>query len=128
VTIAFALLFFILVPSGSHADEISLKQTSKSGLQGWTLAKYKSGRGEWMNSTLVVTDRTGKVSKFRAEYGFIEQWGFVDNDTAIVIRSVNAHGPSYWQKFDIKSRKLIDDYFYSKSPNRTPSWAKTFYE
>jgi len=105
-----------------------MKQDGPNGLEGWTVGTGKNYRDEWMNSNLVVRTKGGKVVKFRAEYAFIDKWGFADNNQCVVIRSINAHGPFYWQKYEIKSGKLIADYYRSKDPEHIPAWVSPFLE
>lgn len=106
--------------------KISMEQISKSGIRGWTVATAKNYQGAWMNSCLVVLGPNAKKTEFAAEYAFIDLWGFVDHDSAVVLRSIGARGPYRWQKFSLSSGKLLEDYFRSKNTDPVPSWVKPF--
>ena len=122
---AFFLLLAVFSCAGEQPDQVSLHRTSKTGLQGWTHADHRHSSGTWMNSTLVIKTRQGKIKTFRSEYAFIIGWAFCHSDSCVVIQSQNAHGPYYWQLYDISSGKLLDDYYRSKA-DEFPEWAKQF--
>ena len=118
-------LFCVLAFSTSRAEEqTSLKLTSKGGIQGWTLATAKHSQGEWMNSTLVIVTKSKVEKKLSASRAFIEVWGFADSDTAVVVRSRNSHGPSWIEKFDVATGKLVAECPGSNHFKDTPKWAQ----
>lgn len=118
------MLCLAAVRTGYAEDQISLKLTSQSGLQGWTLATARNSKGEWINSTLVIVTKS-KEETFRASRAFIEVWGFADlEDTAVIVRSRNLHGPSWIEKFDIKTGKLLAQCQGSNELKDTPKWAQ----
>jgi len=78
-----------------------------------------------MNSTLVVITKNRRIRTFRAEYAFIVGWDFCRDDSCVVIQSINAHGPFYWQLFDIASGKELESYFRSKA-DTIPEWVHLF--
>lgn len=124
-TLLLTTLLCLLVVSTSHAEEqTSLKQTSNDGIRGWTLATAKHSKGEWMNSTLVIVTKAKVEKKFRASRAFIEVWGLADSDTAVVVRSRNSHGPSWIEKFDIATGKLVAECQGSNYLKDTPKWAQ----
>jgi hypothetical protein len=55
---------------------------------------------------------------------FIEDWQFVDHDTAVIVRSRGRHGPSHIYKFSLKTGMLVDHTKGSESNADTPDWAK----
>ena len=106
------------------AEHKFLTLESKGGLKGWTIATAEHSRGGWMNTTLVVVDKKKVKRKFQASRAFIERWGFADSDRAVVVRSRNAHGPSWIEKFDISTGELIAECAGSNSFEDTPRWAQ----
>lgn len=108
----------------TRSTHCELAKVSKSGLVGWTYAAGQHSRGDWMNDELCIArskhDRT-HISTSRA---FIEVWAFTDNDTHVVTRSRHYHGPSWIEKFDISTGKLIDECEGSNFLKDTPKWAQ----
>lgn len=104
----------------------SLERQTKSGLKGWTVATARNDRNAWINRRLIVVDQNNKEHEFDAEFAFIWDWGFTDEDKNIVICSINAHGPFHWEKFEISTGKRIDYYFRYMDPNNIPEWVKPF--
>jgi hypothetical protein len=118
--------FLIVTTVSLVADEnISLKQISPNGLTGWTRAASRHSSGAWMNRFLDIKTKNGDVKEFEAEYAFIIGWAFSRSDTCVVIQSQNAHGPYYWQIFDISTGKLLDEFYRSKA-DKFPEWAIDF--
>ncbi len=78
-----------------------------------------------MNSTLIIQNKNGTKKEFRAGYAFIEAWGLIDGDRFAVIRSRNSHGPARWEKFDVRSMKLIEEYHYTKG-SPVPVWVNPY--
>lgn len=105
----------------------SLSKEGPQRLRGWTEATAKHSRDGWMNQTLVVKGPGTARREFRAQYAFIEAWAFTDEGGSVVIRSRNAHGPAYYQKYEVKGTKLLDDYYGSKAP-KFPDWVKPVLE
>ena len=117
----------IIAISTSHGEgHVSLKLTSPSGFKGWTLATAKHSQGEWMNSTLVIVTKAEVEKTFKASRAFIEVWGFADSDTAIVVRSRNSHGPSWIEKFDLVTGKVVAECQGSNNLKDTPKWAQSW--
>lgn len=112
------------VVATSAADQVFLKQTSQTGIQGWTLAAARHSDGSWMNSILILIKPDGGKKQIRSSYAFIEKWGFSDGDATVVIRARQAHGPSWIQKFDISSCKLLAECQGSRFLRDTPIWAR----
>jgi hypothetical protein len=120
-----AILVCVFAALPSYADDqITLRQTSRSGFKGWTVATAKHSQGTWMNSTLVIVTRDKVQQKIHASRAFIEVWGFTESDKAVVVRSRNAHGPSWIEKFDSTTGKLIAECPGSNHIKDTPTWAQ----
>ncbi len=119
-----------LVKSGENPDvikpngNISLRQTSESGLSGWTEAGGRHSKGQWMNGLLKIQKDDDTVQTFHSQYGFIIGWAFSRGDTAVVVQSQNSHGPYYWQIFDIASGKQLEEFFDVQST--WPEWVIDF--
>lgn len=77
-----------------------------------------------MNSTLVIVTKAKVEKTFRASRAFIEVWGFADSDTTAVVRSRNSHGPSWIQKFDLATGKVVAECPGSDDFKDTPKWAQ----
>jgi hypothetical protein len=126
-TLLMAAMLCTLATSASRAeDQISLKLTSQSGVQGWTLATAKHSGGEWMNSTLVIFTPSKVEMKIRVSRAFIETWGFADSDKAVVVRSRHSHGPSWIEKFDIATGRVVAECQGSNHLEHTPKWAQAW--
>ena len=121
------LMLAIAAYGGEQPDQNSLPRKSTTGLEGWTHADYRHSKGAWMNSTLVVKTKNGKIKKFAAEYAFIVGWDYCYDDSCVVIQSQNAHGPFYWQLYDISSGKLLDSFYRSKA-DVFPEWVHQFFQ
>jgi hypothetical protein len=73
-----------------------------------------------MNSQVRIA-RGGKVvANFHVSRAFIDLWDFTDNDTCVVIRCVNAHGPS-WIRID--TGELVGE---GPCSDNVPEWAKPY--
>jgi hypothetical protein len=112
------------VLAASAAGHVFLKQTSQTGIQGWTVAADRHSGGSWMNSILILISPDGGKKQIRSSYAFIEKWGFSDGDATVVIRARQAHGPSWIQKFDVSSCKLLAECQGSGFLGATPIWAR----
>lgn len=105
-------------------ENISLRQKSDNGLEGWTIATVQNTRGEWVNSKLVIAVSPNHKVILTSSDPFIEKWGFADNGKNVVVRSRFAHGPSLIQKFEIASGKVIAECKGSDYLKDTPEWAR----
>ena len=119
------LLSAVLTYARERTDQISLQHKSATGMQGWTRSDHRNFSGAWMNSTLVIKTTQGRLKTFPSEYVFIVGWDFCNSDSCVVIQSINAHGPFYWQLYNIASGKLLDTYYRSKN-DEFPKWVKQF--
>lgn len=100
-------------------------KVSKSRLVGWTYARGRHSRGMWMNNQLCIARNSQDRTLFNASRAFIEVWGFTDNDTHVVMRSRNAHGPTWIEKFSIDTGRLVAECSGFDSPD-TPEWARPY--
>jgi hypothetical protein len=100
-----------------------LPKVSHSGVVGWTHAVVQHSRGGWMNTQLRIARDGRLIAHFDVSRAFIDLWDFADNDTCVVIRCVNAHGPSWIQKHRIDTGELV-----AEGPTRgnVPEWAKPY--
>jgi hypothetical protein len=100
-----------------------LPKVSDSGLVSWTFGATQHSRGGWMNTQLRIARDRRLIARFNVSRAFIDLWDFADNDTCVVVRCVNAHGPSWIQKFRIDTGELVAE--GSASPDG-PKWAKPY--
>jgi hypothetical protein len=102
-----------------------LPRVSATGLVGWAHALFINARGWPVDSVLRVCWPDGHHKDFKADSAFIEIWNFVENDTAVVIKSRGAHGPAAYIKYDLRSGKdLAHADAFSGTP--LPGWAKPY--
>ena len=102
-----------------------LPKVSATGLVGW--AKYDNlGYRNYPifdNVRIVWPDEHHR--DFPSRCSFIEAWDFADNNTAIVIKSREAHGAPNIQKYDLATGKVIADVDgWQNEP--WPPWAKPY--
>ena len=100
-----------------------LPMTSHSGLVGWTHALGQHSRGGWMKSQLRIARDGHLIAHFDVSRAFIDEWDFTDKDTCVVIRCVNAHGPSWIQKYRIATGELVAE---GSGSHDVPDWAKPY--
>jgi hypothetical protein len=100
-----------------------LPKVSASGLVGWTHAVAQHSRGGWMNSQLRIARDGRLIAHFNVSRAFIDFWDFSDDDTCVVIRCVNAHGPSWIQKYRIDTGELVAE---GSGRDDGPDWAKPY--
>jgi hypothetical protein len=100
-----------------------LPKVSSSGLVGWTHAVGQHSRGGWMNTQLRIARDGRLIAHFDVSRAFIDFWDFTDKDTCVVIRCVNAHGPSWIEKYRIDTGDLIAE---GSCSHDVPEWAKPY--
>lgn len=110
--------------AGDQAGAVSLMRETATH-EGWTVANFRHSKGAWMNRTLVMKTEQGNRKTFDAQYAFIVGWNFCRDDSCVVIQSQNAHGPYYWQLFDISSGKVLEEFYRSKTDD-VPDWVIDF--
>jgi hypothetical protein len=98
---------------------------SPTGLVGWTRYTARNHYGEPVNDILRVRFLSGRIKDF--QHGpFIEEWAFVDSDSAVVIKSRGRHGPATYIKYSLSTGKVIDAVGRSATYDSMPAWAKPF--
>jgi hypothetical protein len=117
----------ISVTFSDHHDEMwtttghcLLPKVSDSGLVGWTFGATQHSRGGWMNTQLRIARDRRLVARFNVSRAFIDLWDFANKDTCVVIRCVNAHGPSWIQKYRIDTGELVAE------SSGSDDWAKPY--
>jgi len=106
--------------------QCELPRVSKSGLVGWTYADDRHSRGVWMNNVLCIARSRRDISHFDADAAFIDLWDFTDNDTCVVIRYRNIHGPSWIDKIRLDTGETTEHCFGSGTVEETPEWARPY--
>lgn len=97
-------------------------RVSSTGLVGWTRYNNRNHWGEPVNITLRVRFLDGRIRDF--EWGpFIEEWMFLDRDTAVAIKARGRHGPARYAKYDLRTGKLIEAFGSATNLPQTPAWA-----
>jgi hypothetical protein len=100
-----------------------LPKASHSGLVGWTYGTAQHSRGGWMNIQLRIPRDRRLIARFNVPRAFIDLWDFADKDTCVVIRCVNAHGPSWIQKYRIDTSELVAE---ASASHDVSEWAKPY--
>lgn len=101
---------------------------SPNGLIGWTRYTDRNDHEEPVNATLRVRFLDGRIKDFLActNGPFIEEWAFVENDSAVVIKSRGRHGPAYYIKHSLLTGKVVESVEVSRSYENLPKWAQPF--
>ncbi len=73
-----------------------------------------------MNTQLRIARDRRVIARFNVSRAFIDFWDFADKDTCVVIRCVNAHGPSWIQKYRIDTGELVAE------SSGSDDWAKPY--
>lgn len=95
----------ILGKDGKCADP----HVSHQGDIGWTHYSHLGNRDAAMNERLVIRISNGQIKEFKPNPNggpFIEEWNFVDNDSAVVIKSQGHHGPASFVRYDLASGQV----------------------
>src|SRR6266516_1154916 len=100
-----------------------LPKISNSGLVGWTHAVGQHSRGGWMNTQLRIARHGRLIAHFDVSRAFIDLWDFTDKDTCVLIRCVNAHGPSWIEKYRIDTGELVAE---GPGSHDVREWAKPY--
>ena len=101
---------------------------SPNGLVGWTRYTARNYHQEPLNDTLRVRFLDGSIKDFQAYPNgpFIEEWGFADADSAVVIKSRGRRGPAYYIKHSLRTGRVIESVEVSTPHDRLPKWAKPY--
>jgi hypothetical protein len=103
-------------------------EVSPHGLVGWTRYILRNSHQEPVNNVLRIRFPDGRVEDFQACPGgpFIEEWAFVDNDSAVVIKSRRRHGPACYIKHSLRTGRVIENVEVSTPYDRLPKWAQPY--
>jgi hypothetical protein len=97
---------------------------SRTGLVGWTRYTSRNDYGKPVNSFLRVRFLSGRIKDFEA-YPYIEEWGFADNDSAVIIKARGRDAPAYYVKYSLGTGKLVES--VACIPNdQLPEWAQPY--
>lgn len=98
---------------------------SPTGLVGWTRYTARNDHGEPVNDILRVRFLNGRTKDF--QHGpFIEEWGFVDSDSAVVIKSRGRHGPANYIKYSLRSGSVLGSISLFMPRDQMPLWAQPY--
>jgi hypothetical protein len=105
-----------------------MPQVSSEGHVRWTHYARRNHYQGPVNSTLRIRFIDGRLRDFLAYPNgpFIEQWAFVDNSSAVVIKSRGRHGPAYYVKYDLRTGKRIGSVGMSTPKGQPPQWAQPY--
>ncbi len=76
--------------------------------------------------TLHVRFPDGTTKDYKPNSRFVMDWTFVDKDADLVIVSMGYHGPNYYDKYEIRTGKLIAKVDGGDAPDVLPKWAQPF--
>jgi hypothetical protein len=101
---------------------------SPNGLIGWTRYTDRNYQQQPVNDTLRVRFLNGRIKDFLAcpNGPFIEEWAFVANDSAVVIKSRGRHGPAYYIKYNLQTGKVMESVEGFPQYEQLPKWAQPF--
>lgn len=101
---------------------------STNGIVGWVHFTKEDERGYFMNDTLQLRLPDGSTKDFAPnKHGpFIEQWGFAEDNTAVVIQSRGGHGPALFIKYEIASGRVTGHQDGFVPDEQMPKWAKPY--
>ena len=103
----------------THGGKCSTIHVTSTGAVGWVQGTPEGGK-------VVIRLPDGKTKEFLPDPGpFIVDWGFADNDTAVVIKTAGAHGPAFCIKYAIETGKVTG----KTGPmgyEKMPKWAQPF--
>lgn len=103
----------------THAGKCSLAHVSRTGAVGWVQGNPEGGK-------VVLRLPDGKPKEFLPERApNVEDWGFADNDTAVVIKTRGRHGPAFCTKYAIATGKVTGN-AGPMGYEKMPKWAQPF--
>ena len=102
-------------------------KVSKGGDVGWSVwTDSFPGRYGHSYEILRLRGRDGAIKEFKPNAFFIEDWGFGDDDKAIVIESMKHHGPYSFIEYDVATGKVLDSVDGYRDYADLPAWAKPY--
>lgn len=108
----------------TNEGRCSRPHVSGNGEVGWVYGIGPNPKYGGDKDLLLVWLRDGTVKEFEPNAPFIQNWGFGDNDSAIVIKSMYGHGPSYFIKYDLASGTEIARIDQHPVSGELPEWAR----
>jgi hypothetical protein len=78
------------------------------------------------SETLRLRLRDGTIKNFKPNEIFITDWGFVDDDSAVVIASMEHHGSTSFIKYDIATGRELGSVDYYVPYDQLPKWAQPY--
>jgi hypothetical protein len=115
----------------THNERCGNPHVSSKGDVGWSVwndVDMTMSRYFHTGETLKVRLRNGTTKNFQPNALFIEDWGFTNNDSAVVIKSMEHHGPYSFIKYDIATGKELGRQDGYRPYAELPDWAKPFAE
>jgi hypothetical protein len=97
---------------------------SPTGLVGWTRYTSRNDYAKPVNSILRVRFLSGRIKDFEA-YPYIEEWGFADNDSAVIIKARGRDAPAYYVKYSLGTGKLVESVACTPK-DQLPKWAQPY--
>jgi hypothetical protein len=100
---------------------------SKHGDIGWSVwVDSFPGRFGHSYEILRMRTRDGELKEFRPNAYFVMDWGFDDHDTAVVIESMEHHGPAYYIKYAMLTGKVLGRQDEYRPYAEMPGWAQPY--
>jgi hypothetical protein len=110
-----------------QSDKCGRPKISGKGDVGWSVwVDTTADRYGHSSEILRVRTHTGVLKKFQPNDLFIQDWGFVDHDKAIVIQSMAHHGPMSYIKYSLATGKILGFVHEYKPYAELPNWAQPF--
>jgi hypothetical protein len=109
--------------------QCSMPKVSGKGDVGWVLSVKPNASGHRMDKdVLCVQSAKGKRRALPPNaYGpFIEEWAFIDRDSAIVIKSRGNHGGASFMKYDFAVGRLLDHVDCGVPTDQMPQWGRPY--
>jgi hypothetical protein len=114
----------------SEAGRCTQPDFTENGTVGWVFGNEVAATGARIGKDVVSLRAPGaKKQDFlpNPKGGpFIEKWAFDDRGTAVVIKSRGHHGPAFFIKYDIDSRKVLGQQDGYVPENKMPVWARPY--
>jgi hypothetical protein len=114
-----------IVTRQSNCDK---PRVDSGGLVGWVHFSGLDRRNYALDDIVQLRLLDGSIKEFKPhpEAPFIQEWGFADNGSSIVIQSMQHHGPPYYIKYDIKSGRSTGTVNQYLPYDKLPKWAQPF--
>lgn len=90
----------------------------------WTDIDPSNIRTHHSGEILRIRQRDGTMADFHPNSLFIQDWNFVQNDTAITISSMGFHGHQFYIEYELRTGRVLDQVDDYKPYNDLPAWAQ----